>query len=360
MRYGNGSPAKLKNVDASRTGLNSTLVEYKQASEIAGIYDERRKAKTRARKDATVGVAGILTFGSKAQPIAEALTPEEQDRRILEAVRAIAKELNTSIEGLVVHRDESALHAHYMLAGMDFDGKPVSKKITQGMGSKLQDIGAEPFADLGITRGKKIGQRIAEGEDFTKTINKSVAELHDSLPDELEEARQRVLEMEKKAEKTAEKLAKMEASTDAKTQQIEKLRKRLDTYQKRLNDRHDELERLEDVAQGLEERAEKAEKQAEKAEKRAELAEEKVEQEKTKFQQIRTKMSELNQMFKTWLKKVKHEERAEAEARKLATTLDNNDNFDFSNTEEVISEIEELRNLKQSDRVSTYRNRPKP
>jgi len=360
LRYGNGTPSKLKNVDESRTALNSTLVEYKQASEIAGIYDERRKGKTRARKDATVGIAGILTFGSKAQPIAEELTPEEQDRRILEAVKAVAKELNTSIEGLVVHRDESALHAHYMLAGMDFDGKPVSKKITKGMGSKLQDIGAEPFADLGITRGKRKAQRLADGEDFTKTVNKSVAELHDSLPEELEEARQKVLEMEQKAKKTAEKLEKLKASEDAKTQQIQKLEKRLDTYQKRLHDRHDELERLEDIATGLEERAEKAEKQAEKAEKRAEIAEEKVEQEKTKFQQIRAKMNELNKMFKTWLKKVKHEERAEAEARKLATTLDNNDDFDFSNTEEVISEIEELRNLEKSDRVSTYRNKPKP
>lgn len=202
-------------VDRSRSHLNSYLIETPDADAMAAECLRRRQSRTdlkrRARsirKDGIVTLKGILTFSEKAQPLIEALSHEDQDRRFMAAAEAAAERLGTTLVGLVVHRDESALHAHFTPIGYGHDGKPISTKLAKGTCSNLQDAVATAYADLGITRGKYLAERIQDGEDYSKTIHRSVRELHRDLPRELEAARAQV------AEKQAERDALQKAMAD--------------------------------------------------------------------------------------------------------------------------------------------------
>lgn len=211
----------------------------------------RRMPRSMA-KNAVVSVSGIITFSIDAQPAIDALSPAEQDELFQASAEAVADQYNTDLAGLAIHRDESALHAHFTLHGYDLAGDPISKKMTKAALSKSQDTATAAFADLGITRGVLIGDRIAAGEPRSKTVNRSVHQLHNDLPRELAAAQQRVASMQNEVEKTAETLVDRERELAAKDEksaaqdkQIAKLESRLTTYEKRLTDRTAEVERLE-------------------------------------------------------------------------------------------------------------------
>ena len=258
-------------VDASRTADNSVVLETPTPTAMAAECLARRKeafvpglapsgkpkrAPQKMAKDAVISISGIITFSTDAYPIVEKLTPEEQNRRFRAVAEAIAERLGTDLAGLAVHRDETNPHAHFTLYGYGENGEPVSRKTPKGVLSELQDIAAKPFSDLGITRGKKIGERIKNGEPYSKTVNRSVRELHRDLPVELKAAREKVADMQGKVAATQEKLAARErelAAKDEKSaaqdQKLAKLQKRLETYERRLESRKAEAARLADLAE---------------------------------------------------------------------------------------------------------------
>lgn len=238
-------------VDETRTPENSVVLAQPTPAQMSRECLQRRQdafvpgsGKRQPRsmaKDAAVSISGIVTFSSDAQPTIDALPKSEQDRRFLQAAEAVAERLGTDVAGVAVHRDESAIHCHFTLYGFGKDGQPVSRKLKKQALSELQDVAATAFSDLGITRGKRISERIRDGEPYSKTINRSVRELHRDLPVELAAAREKVAEMQ---ERVAATRAKLQAGTG----NLEKLEKRLATYEKRLGDRKAEAERLADLA----------------------------------------------------------------------------------------------------------------
>ncbi|WP_144055669.1 hypothetical protein [Octadecabacter antarcticus] len=132
-------------------------------------------------------VAGIMTFGHEAQVMFACLSDEQQNAAYLELAERIADRLSTSLEGLVVHLDESANHAHFTLRGYTNEGLPVSKIATYTVSAELQDIAAEVMQHycLDIERGHRKWDRIKAGADFADTIHKSVKRLHEDLPKEI-------------------------------------------------------------------------------------------------------------------------------------------------------------------------------
>jgi len=202
-------------VDSNRSKDNSYLIESPDPHAMAAECLARRQSRTdlkrkacSIRKDGIVALEGLLSFSHEAQPDILALSTEDQDRRYLDAAKAAADALGTTLVGLAVHRDESAPHAHFALTGYGHDGKPISTKLAKGSCSRLQDAVAPAYANLGITRGKYIAERIRDGEDYSKTIHRTVRELHRDLPLELEAARAQV------AEKQAERDALQKAMAD--------------------------------------------------------------------------------------------------------------------------------------------------
>ena len=208
------------------------------------------------RRDAAIALEGILTFGTDSQPIIERLPYDEQERRYRAAAEAIAEQLGTDVAGLVIHRDESAPHCHFTLHGYSPDGMPAASRLNKGQLSKVQDVAAQAFGDLGIERGKRIGARIADGEDPSAYINKSVAELHRDLPAEVEAARQKAGAEREKAEKAEQRREAAQAKAAAADGQVEKLEKRIATYERR--------------AETAEKRAREAEAEAARLQKRLE------------------------------------------------------------------------------------------
>lgn len=180
-------------VDAKRSNQNSVLIEPMTSSQLKKLCEERRAeagAKRKMRSNASVSQVGIITFGTQAQKVIESLRPAEQDRLLRNAAETAAKHCKNELIGLVVHRDESAIHAHFQMPSICKDGKPQSKKGVDF--SKLQDQVATSFFHLSITRGTKKSVRIERGEPESAYIHRNVKQLHEDLPKEIKAAERRL------------------------------------------------------------------------------------------------------------------------------------------------------------------------
>lgn len=102
----------------SRMDLNRTLMELRPLSQVRAENIRLREQAGPQRKmksNAAVVLSGVITFGHVAAADFETLTPEKQDEAFRALAEAIAAKLNTRLESLVVHLDESTIHAHFML-----------------------------------------------------------------------------------------------------------------------------------------------------------------------------------------------------------------------------------------------------
>ena len=165
-------------VDRSRTNSNSVLIEPQDEPGLRAIIAERRTGKKRAlMSNASLACTGILTFGREAQEVMAGLSVDEQNRLILKSCEDVAKRLDNTLSGLVIHRDEQAIHAHLQMSSWTLSGKAVSTVINRELASELQDVAASAFSSLGISRGIKKEERIKAGE---KPRHKTVRELHET------------------------------------------------------------------------------------------------------------------------------------------------------------------------------------
>lgn len=237
-------------VDAARLDLNRVLIEPLPPGQMRAICEERRALRDTQRgmkSNAAVATRGLITLGSEAAQLFERLTPDQQHEAFRDLAQAIASRLNTSLHGLVVHRDEATLHAHYQLAAYDLAGHPLAKSTSPRVLSELQDLTAEVLARHcpGIERGRRYGDRIAAGADYSETVHRSVAELHRTLPVDLAAKRAKVAELaeaERLAAQRVEEMQERVRKLEEKASLSEKELKRLATYQARLSDRVAELQ----------------------------------------------------------------------------------------------------------------------
>lgn len=237
-------------VDADRSHLNRVLIEPLPPGQMRAICEERRAVRDTRRamkSNAAIATLGIITFGSEAAQLFEALTPDQQDAAFRELAQAVADRLATSLHGLVVHDDEATIHAHYELAAYNIHGEPVSTSTSPRVLSELQDIAADIMARHcpGIERGTRYGDRLAAGADHADVIHKSVAELHRTLPVDLAAKRGKLAELATAETEASARVAEMQARVDGLTEKAslsEREAKRLATYEKRLADRLRELE----------------------------------------------------------------------------------------------------------------------
>ena len=250
-----------KYVDKERTEENSTIIEPKTAPELRKLCEvnrAQRPTKRALKKDAAVSTNGIITFGTEAQPIIESLSKDEQNKLFHETAARIANRLNTELTGLVVHRDESAIHAHFQMSAFNRDGLPLSMVIDRKTAKELQDIAGEVYQQYGITRGTPKAERLARGDDLSKIIHRSVNELHRDLPTEIankqreleekrkaiDEQRKMLEELEAKAEKNRRLINEQNAKLEAGRVTEELAQKRIAAYKKREADAKAKAEKL--------------------------------------------------------------------------------------------------------------------
>ncbi|MEL5849862.1 MAG: plasmid recombination protein, partial [Candidatus Igneacidithiobacillus chanchocoensis] len=208
-------------VEADRSHLNSEIITPPMEAELRKQCEERRaqrSLKRAMRTDAAIMTSGIITFGKDAQPVIEAMTPEEQDALFLKTAQVIAARWKTDLMSLTVHRDESAIHAHFGLMAVDREGQPLAKTLDT---RKLQDMAGEIYQPVGITRGTPKAERLARGDKPAQVWHRTVAELQRDLPAEAAAKRQ---EIEAQSQEIAAKRQEIEARSqeiEAKRQEIE-------------------------------------------------------------------------------------------------------------------------------------------
>ena len=229
-------------VDDNRSHLNRRLMELRPLPDIQRENEALRLRAGRIRKmksNAAVVTAGIITFGHMAQDVFNRLPDEIQDRAFAELAHEIAAQLNTSLEALVVHLDETAIHAHFTMRAYNDDGVPLSDATKLSDLSKIQDLAAEVmqrFA-LEIERGNKKKERLEAGANYADTLHRTVKQLHEDLPQEkaaleveIAAKEEKINEQKTSVEKTQRHLAKLEEKKDLTEKEI----KRKESYRKRL------------------------------------------------------------------------------------------------------------------------------
>lgn len=245
-------------VDPVRTAANRMLIEPTRASELAALCESRRldrltPARRAMKSNAAVGIAGIITFGHEAQMMFGELDTLDQDGAYRDIAETVAERLQTSVEGLVVHEDEAAPHAHFLCPAVTFSGHPVSTIAKRDALREIQDIAARVIRDYhgGIERGTPRIERLTEGESYANTVYKSAAEMRERLPADIaaKEAELAAAEARRaKNERLAEK-ARFDALAEG--EKAEKARKRLETYERRAQEASRDVERLEGMLVSL-------------------------------------------------------------------------------------------------------------
>ncbi|MEP3844588.1 MAG: plasmid recombination protein, partial [Paracoccaceae bacterium] len=227
-------------VNGDRTALKRELMALRPLPDIQRENEvlRVRAGRTRMMKsNAAVVTAGIITFGHNAQDVFNRLSEEMQDRAFTELAQEIATLLNTQLEALVVHLDESAIHAHFTMRAYNDDGKPISNASRLGDMAALQDLAAEVMQRYApeIERGNKKKDRLEAGADYPDTLPRTVKQLHEDLPQEMAalEAEivtkeERINEQKASLEKTQRYLGKLETKKELTEREV----KRKETYRK--------------------------------------------------------------------------------------------------------------------------------
>lgn len=260
-----------KYVDGTRTRMNTTIVQPKSPAILRDLCIKRRELQPMSRKPKgsfTVASSSIITFGRGLKSHVEALDQERQDELYEAVAEAVAAHLGIELTGLVAHRDEVSPHAHGQHPGRHSDGRPMGKVITPTIASELQDIAmaaAKPFLPM-VERGKKKADRIADGDDLSKIINRSVRQLHDDMPKEIQAVQAKLSKTKAKLKKNKRLLKKAKsdlANVDAENKKrTAVIEKRLATYQVRVDTSQEEITSKEAKLANLQSAIDDAEQQA--------------------------------------------------------------------------------------------------
>lgn len=236
-------------VDASKSHLNRAG----KSVDIKALADEVASHRAAAgqqklRKDAQLVVAGIITFGTEAQKTFASLSAQEQDKVFAQVAKRIAAETGRELLSASVHRDEASPHAHFMLRAHRYDeatGREEPWRLSKAEMSHLQDVAAEEVKSLGIERGFKKSQRLQMGDSPADLIHKSVREMHDAIPADLDKARKTLADATEKAQEAQRRLEATQAKLAKATSEDAVLSKRLATYEKRVESAQKALEKAE-------------------------------------------------------------------------------------------------------------------
>lgn len=224
-------------VEPSRSALNSVIIEPPKSEDVrAEIAANRLTAgQQQLRPDARTTIAGILTFGKDAQPIIENLPKASQDELFERLAQRVAREASRPLLGLVVHRDESAIHAHFTLRGYELkDGREIAPRFTPSDLQRLQDVVAFEVAHLGIERGTPKAQRIERGESRAQIVHRTVAELHNDLPKERAAEAAKLKDVQEKRRYYEALAVKAREQLKAEGADVDRLEKRIATYEARI------------------------------------------------------------------------------------------------------------------------------
>ena len=235
-------------VDASRSHLNRCLVSPRPIAEITGEIDTLRATagrKRKRKKNAAVVIAGIVGFGTQAQVHFGALADSQQDAAILALVKAVALRLDTVVESIDIHRDESAFHAHFSLRAYDEGGQPLSARMNAEFLSDLQTLTCEVLSQFcpAIERGHKKQDRLDSSARMADVIHRSVHRLHIDLPLEISQREAQREDIIAACEIARDELTAIKANRRHEMEQAQAIRREADEARKQAEAVHRKAKR---------------------------------------------------------------------------------------------------------------------
>ena len=224
----------------------------------------QRNMQRAMKSGGNVAYVGIIGFGSEAQIAFLKLTRKQQNDAYMAMALAIANRLNVSLEGLTVHRDETAPHAHFVIPAYNMDGLPLTVAVKRGTLMDMQTVIADEIQNhtTGIERGRARAARQAAGATKFETMHKTVAELHGSLESDLLAKRAEVetltaqlkavqIKLETNTRLAAAAQVELETLKADDAERIVKVQKRLSTYENRIATAQGQIDAAEATLQGL-------------------------------------------------------------------------------------------------------------
>ncbi len=289
-------------VDAERAHLNESLYRAEGWDRVPGstvkedtarahklMEASRKEMEARAKRKTKVGKywrTAIITFSHDAQKVLaeKEITPHAQ---ALAAFTEFAEAHGAKLLTVDFHGDETAPHYHATFEGINEKGYAV--RFDRETLGQEQDHIARHFKDLGLKRGKKREDRIADGEDPSKWNHRNVRELHQQhLADneaELAELQKKIEAAEERRATNEQRAEKARAKAEADESRAAKALKNADRYEQRARDAELEIERLQSRIASL------------KGE--YETVEEAVAQKKTKIASLRQRKDSLQARLKS-------------------------------------------------------------
>lgn len=239
-----------KYVKADKLHENRSLLAYTPTADLKQKCVDRRRQKKRQRamkSNASIAFIGIVGFGKEAQDFFRELPRERQDEALLAVANRCAAEMHTTLEGAEYHGDETAPHLHFVCAGYDLDGEPLTETVKRGVLARLQDISAEIMQeyDPRFERGNSRHDRLAAGADPADLVHKTVKELHNDLHAQHFELTHKVVQLKSELEERQAQKLKIEGYLEKLNEEgrvlTEKEQKRQKTYEERIAKQEKEI-----------------------------------------------------------------------------------------------------------------------
>lgn len=145
----------------------------------------RKATKKSPRKDANFFLSVVISFSAEARDFVNQNPPESLDALAVKYAEDFAARFDVKLLYVVVHVDESTRHYQFLTENINGNGNSLNNQLGKKDLSALQDKAGEIFAEVALSRGIKKKERLANGEDYAKTVHRSVKQLHEDLPREI-------------------------------------------------------------------------------------------------------------------------------------------------------------------------------
>lgn len=194
--FENGGAARY-DLDNRKKQLTTNAIIKKQLKEILKHNKENNK-NFREKKHSVVQDSIITLSNSINGMYANGLITKEQlNKKFLENIKALEKELGIKAINVAIHYDEKTPHCHFMFETYNA-GKSIANDLKRKF-VKAQDLCGSVWNDLGFQRGEK--------KEKTNARHMKVVEMHQKEIEQLKGQKKEVETQIKKVEAFAKKQA---------------------------------------------------------------------------------------------------------------------------------------------------------
>lgn len=225
----------------------------------ASAQQKRYKAKIRRKADGRANwfIRGVLSFSPEGVPPKDSpdykIFAEQLRQHAQHYVQHVADEWGVFPVYLTIHRDETTIHAHYVLESAHKDTARSQARLLNGdRCTQLQDWAGEEFSPLGFKRGEKKALTGAQHQSVKQShaIQRKKLEAQvEALQRDVDELTQRLDTVTRERKKQERRAAQAKAEADALNDLIQERQREAS---RSLQERYNAQERMQNLLEATE------------------------------------------------------------------------------------------------------------